>query len=349
MTTRSLHVAIDCRKAADLGIGRYIVGLTHGLAATAHNERFTLLVDESSAHLLPSGEQFRHVTVRIRHYSPIEPRLLGHAVNRLAPDLVHAPHYVLPATHVPRVVTIHDLIHLRLHGRGSGIRRLYAATMMSRAVRQAYAILTVSESVRTEILATWPNIAARLDVTPNGVSPSFAEVRRQPDDRAPFFLYAGNDKPHKNLDRLIEAWQLGEPPPAKLVIAGCLPERHRAVPGVELKGRVTEEALLDLYSRATALVFPSLDEGFGLPVAEAMAAGVPVAASAISPVIEVAADAFLPFDPSEPRSIRNALDEMLSNASLRRRLTKRGRRRALRYRWDRTAEATLEIYRSAPL
>jgi glycosyltransferase involved in cell wall biosynthesis len=189
-----MRVAIDARKIADFGIGTYIRGLLQGLAGG--DDTFVALVPERLAHLVPNG--IEQLIVDAPHYSVRELFAVGRAIDGANIDLFHAPHYVVPFTRVPFVVTIHDLIHLRHR---KSLARMYARRMIGRAVRKSRRVLTVSEAVKREIVATFGCADEHVVVTPNGVAAPFRETGRRAEGR--YFLYVGNDKPHKNVDVLV--------------------------------------------------------------------------------------------------------------------------------------------------
>jgi alpha-1,3-rhamnosyl/mannosyltransferase len=169
-----------------------------------------------------------------------------------------------------------------------------------------------------------------------------------------YILYLGSNKPHKNLVRLVEAWAVLQPQPLPLVVAGFWdarypgPRQHAEELGIEeviWLGPVPEQDLPALYTGATLFVFPSLYEGFGLPVLEAMACGTPVACSDSSSLPEVAGDAAILFDSTDVGDMAEAIGLLLGNPDLRQRLAKAGLQRAKRFSWQRTAKETLEVYR----
>jgi len=172
-------------------------------------------------------------------------------------DLFHAPHYVVPFVKVPFVVTIHDLIHLRHR---NPLARVYARTMIGRAVRKSRRVITVSNAVRDEIAAEFGH-AEKIAVTYNGVDSVFNSAGTKAAGR--YFLFVGNDKPHKNVDRLVAAF--ARVPEVQLILAGGTFERFRDRDRIVVAGFVSSEELASLYRGAIALVLPSLEEGFGLP------------------------------------------------------------------------------------
>ncbi|MBV8547392.1 MAG: glycosyltransferase family 4 protein, partial [Acidobacteria bacterium] len=248
-----MRIGIDARKIADFGIGTYIRGLLQQLAADGGNT-YVAFAPQRLAHLIPAGVE--HVSLDAPHYSIREIVVLGRAADRAKLDLFHAPHYVVPLTRVPFIVTIHDLIHLR---NPNPIARLYARQMIGRAVRRSRRVLTVSEAVKREIVSTFGCADDHVVVTPNGVGATFSESGTAAEGR--YFFYAGNDKPHKNVDVLVDAF--ARISGASLVLTGATFERFKSRERVVVTGFVDDSELAALYRGALALVMPSREEGFG--------------------------------------------------------------------------------------
>jgi glycosyltransferase involved in cell wall biosynthesis len=345
-----MRIGIDARKIADFGIGTYIRGLLHGLAgledSDGNDDEYVVFAPAQAGSLVP--ERFAHVALDAPHYSLRELIVVGRAAGRAGLDLLHSPHYVAPLTRVPLVVTVHDLIHLHQPQRNP-VAPLYARMMLSRAVRRACRVLTVSESVAREIAAELGG-EGKLVVTPNGID---HDVFRPDGPRAGgrYFLYAGNDKPHKNVDRLVEAFARlsgkglsGEP---QLVLAGAPFARFAARSNVICRGFVaTDLELASLMRGAIALVQPSLEEGFGLPAAEAMACGVAVITSNAAALVEVTGEAALHADATSVDAIADAMSGLLADDSLRASLASRGVMRARDFTWSRCAKLTRAAYRA---
>lgn len=330
-----MRVAIDARKIADFGIGTYIRGLLRALAGG--DDTFVALVPERLAHLVPAG--IERLIVDAPQYSVRELFAVGRAIGRAKIDLFHAPHYVVPFTPVPFVVTIHDLIHLRHR---KPLARLYARRMIGRAVRKSRRVLTVSEAVKREIVATFRCPEAHVMVTPNGVGAPFHETGRAAEGR--YFLYVGNDKPHKNVDVLTEAF--AKAGGASLVLAGAAFERFRDRNGIIVPGFIDDAELAALYRGAIALVMPSGEEGFGLPALEAMASGCAVITSNAAALVEITGHAALHAEPNV-RALREAMMRIASDDVLRETLAARGVARARTFTWKRCADLTRDAYRTA--
>jgi glycosyltransferase involved in cell wall biosynthesis len=354
-----VRIAIDCRKAADFGIGRYICGLTHALVALPGEEHFLLLAPPSLHHLLPAGDRVSAVDCTASSYGIRELFAIPAAAKSGGASLLHSPHYVVPFSRIPKIVTIHDLIHLhQLKGLGNAHRIAYARWMLSRATIVSRAIVTVSESVRGEIEQMFPAARGKVTVTPNGIDAEFsaplgeeepAAIARRIGARVgEYFLFVGNDKPHKNLETLVEAFSRRAPALARhrLVLAGARPPRFAAMDGVVLAGHVTDRELHALYAGSTALVFPSLEEGWGLPLAEAMASGAAVIASDLPVLREVSGGAALHVDARDPDALAAAMLEVATSPKRQQELREKGRERARSLTWEATARKTLELYRS---
>jgi len=257
-------------------------------------------------------------------------------------DLFFSPGYNSPLV-CPSlfVITVHDLSHIHCPENSSFLIRLYYATILKRACRLAARILTVSEFTRAQIL-DWSGLNA--DAVCNvgcGVEMSY-----RPDGEAyglpfPYLLCVSNRKPHKNEFRVVEAFaRSGLARKMHLVFTdGSTPqfarriEQHHLTASVGFAGRVPESQLPSLYRGAQALIFPSLYEGFGLPILESMACGTPVVTSNITAMPETAGGAALLVDPTSADEIAEAMNRVVTDTSLRRQLRDKGLRRATLFQW----------------
>jgi glycosyltransferase involved in cell wall biosynthesis len=326
-----MRVGIDARKIADFGIGTYIRGLLGALIELGGGEQYVAFALAGAS--LPDGVE--HVVVDAPHYSVRELVAVGRAADRARLDVFHAPHYVVPFTRVPVVVTIHDLIHLH---RRNPMQRLYARTMIGRAVRKAVRVLTVSESVAAELASS------KVVVTPNGVDEIFFRRAESPPLH---FLFVGNDKPHKNVATLIDAFaRVRRELDVRLVLVGAAFERYRGIDGVDVRGFVPIETLASLYRSAIALVMPSIEEGFGLPAAEAMASGAAVITSNAAALVEITGDAALHVDAHDAAALARAMLRVARDEELRASLAARGAERARSFTWKRCAMLTRDAYRA---
>ena len=324
-----MRIGIDARKIGDFGIGTYIRNLLRELVALGDD----YVAFAPAGAVLPPGVE--HVVVDAPHYSIRELIAVGRAAGRARLDLFHAPHYVVPFTSVPLVVTVHDLIHLR---HPNPLARLYARRMIGRAVRKARRVLTVSETVKREIEETFG--AKNVVVAPNGVDHLSTDNR--PPTTGTYFLFVGNDKPHKNVDLAVDAAaRIG----ATLVLAGAPFERFRG--RARLAGFVSDAELAALYRGAIALVMPSREEGFGLPALEAMRCGTAVITSTAPALMEVTGDAALHVTPAVD-ALANAMSRMASDAAFRASMIARGEARARDFTWRRCARIVRDAYFELP-
>jgi glycosyltransferase involved in cell wall biosynthesis len=364
-----VRVAIDVRKLHDYGIGTYVRNLLAELARQNDDAEYVLLCAPADVgHLRELGPRFRPVADRSGNYSLREQVSLPRALVRERVDLFHAPHYVVsPLTTCPYVVTIHDCIHLRfpqyLPNRAA---HHYARIMMRMSARRARRVLTVSQASKDDILYYLKIPAEKVDVIYNALDERLAIVPTPEDvDRvrqrflltSPFILYAGNIKPHKNVDRLIEAYSLMRQrgrQDVKLLIIGDeiskypnlrrLVHRFQLHQQVRFLGFVPDATLAVLYRLADVFVFPSLYEGFGLPPLEAMAAGTPVITSNVSSLPEVVGDAALLIDPMDAGAIADAMSRVLEQPSLREDLIRRGYERLKAFSWERSVARIRQVY-----
>jgi glycosyltransferase involved in cell wall biosynthesis len=359
-----MRVVLDARKIADFGIGTYIRGLVDVLSGNPKIE-IVLLGDPNSADVRAPVTWVRQDA---RKYGVSELALLHRAIDGVGADLFHAPHYVFPLNvRTPGVVTIHDCIHLR-HieqlPRPLGVlpRKLshqYAGAMMRHAGRAARRVITVSEASRKDLVDRVGIDSKRIDVIPNGVDPSFGKnvpadvseaIRRRLRLPERYLLFVGNAKPHKNLPLLVAAFER-----ARLVVGDLglvvVGSSRDAIPdcpeGVITPGFVDHETLRVLYQQASVLTMPSIMEGFGLPILEAMSAGTPVIAADASSLPEVVGDAGLLAPPLDVGAWVTAIERVLTEQGLSDDLCRRGRDRAAAYTWERAAAATLDSYRRA--
>jgi glycosyltransferase involved in cell wall biosynthesis len=280
-------------------------------------------------------------------------------------SLFHATEHLLPyLAHVPTVLTVHDLIFERFPQHHKWMNYQYLRAAMPLFCRRASALIAISAATRDDLVRFYHIDPAKITVIPEAAAPHFvpqtaarvAEVRTRYALPPRYVLAVGTIEPRKNLTRLAEACGplLAEGLMDGLVLVGSkgwlyegfferleqLPWRERVL----LPGFVEEQDLPALYSGAMLTAQPSLWEGFGLPVLEAMACGSPVCASGISSLPEVGGDAACYFDPEDSDSILSTLRMVLRDAALRQELRARGLARASLFSWRRTAEHTLALY-----
>ncbi|MFL5854129.1 MAG: glycosyltransferase family 4 protein [Solirubrobacteraceae bacterium] len=338
------------------------------LAAAGHEWKFTAFVSREAAAADGPWSEMPSVGVPVHSANRAawvygEQALLPRLAAQRRVDLVHSLATTAPGWGpFRRVTTIHDLHYRTVPEAHFGVRSLGMRALVPLAARRSHRVIAISQATRDDIVALLHVPPGRIDVIHQGLG-----RRRRTDARPPRGLDAGDrpllltaaaKRPHKNLGALLDALALlpTEQRPV-LVLPGyatpyeaTLKERAAALgvaSEVRFLGWVDDAEMEWLYAAATAFVFPSLAEGFGLPVLEAMARGLPVACSNRPPLTEVAADAALTFDPGSPRAIADAVVRLLGDRSLRERLRARGTARAAAFNWSVTAERTLASYRRA--
>ena len=364
-----MRIAIDARKLRDFGVGTYVRNLLRHLARLDEQTEFVVLCrEEDRAFAAELGENFRVVPERSRGYSVREQITVPLDLRREGVDLFHAPHYVLPPlTPCRSVVTIHDCIHLRFpQYLPNRLAYAYARTSLWIATHRSARVLTVSEASKRDILRYYNIPESKVDVIHNAIDQRFHEeppadevmrVKERYQLNDPFILYAGNIKPHKNIERLIEAYHTmrrGELSHVKLLIIGDeiskyatlrrTVHRYKLHKHVRFFGFVPDNTLAILYRLARVFVFPSLYEGFGLPPLEAMASGTPVITSNVSSLPEVVGDAAMLIDPYEPDAIAGAMRRVLSDDRLHDDMRERGLARARDFSWERSVRRIRGIY-----
>ncbi|MCM3880592.1 MAG: glycosyltransferase family 4 protein [Vicinamibacterales bacterium] len=363
-----MRIGIDARKLHDFGIGTYIRNLLRELAHIDQTTEYVLFCKPGDTEVAAGlGANFRAVPEHSGHYSIAEQITLPLAVRRERLDLFHAPHYVLPALISSRsVVTIHDCIHLMFPEYLSRLGHAYAHASLWTAAHKSDRIFTVSEQSKRDILKFFKVPPEKIVVTPNAIDDRFSvapsdehleQIRERYQLSHAYLLYVGNIKPHKNLERLIEAFHLVRSqgrPELELLIIGDEMSRmqslRRTVHRLQLHryvrvlGFVPDTTLAVLYRLASVFVFPSLYEGFGLPPLEAMASGTPVVTSNVSSLPEVVGDAAVLVDPYSPEAIAEGILAVLRSSHLRDDLRERGLNRVKAYSWRRSAERVREVY-----
>jgi glycosyltransferase involved in cell wall biosynthesis len=336
--------------------------------------RFTAFINReaSAAADGPWGELLPAVTVPVNARNRVqwvlgEQTLLPRLAVRAGVELVHSLASTAPLWgRFRRVVTVHDLIYTRFPDAHAGIRDKGMRVLVPAAARRSHRVIADSRSTRDDLIDVLGLSADRIDVVPLGLG-AVRRVEPLPEaqTRARFHLGARRvllalsaKRPHKNLPALIGAIaSLPEEQRPVLVLPGYAAAheqdlRTRAnaagvVDDVRFLGWLSSDELEGLWAIADAFVLPSLYEGFGLPVLEAMARGVPVACSNASSLPEVAGDAALLFDPTDEPAIADAISRLLVEDRLRDRLVARGRNRVQEFTWERTAQLTLESYAHA--
>jgi glycosyltransferase involved in cell wall biosynthesis len=372
-----VHVVLDARYVARLqsGVGHYTQQLITGLARIDARNRYTCVVVREGPGLALEGPTLRTWPTRVSFDNHVvgDLWLLGYLPLRLASigtDVYHGPAVFLPLVKLGyrSVVTIHDLVSFLFPATVPRKYSLYMRLMTRLAVNSADRIIAVSHATRDDLLRLLRVPEDKVVVIHEAVAPEFAAVPepavtdallRRYGIRPPYCLFVGNLEPRKNLGRLIEAFALlrgrgSGPSVPQLVLAGARgwlsTGIFQAIEGRGLGGEIVVTGyvpladLPGLYAGAACFVFPSLYEGFGLPVLEAMSAGTPVVASRVGAIPEVAGDAALLVDAERPVELAEAIESVLGDATLRARLVAAGHARARLFTWEAVARQTLAVY-----
>ncbi len=354
------------------GVGRYTVELIRALADLRPPHEITLLT-AGGLGPLAGAVPFRAVELpgcRLLPFLITRGNLhLRHLAHELQLDVLHAlaglPPFLLVPPRTALVVTLYDVFAWSIPGYSALLDTLIHYYWLPYVLPRVHSIVTISEQSRSDIARYLSVPLQRIEHIPLGVSPTIQGVPRerastyvatQYDLHQPYVFFLGTLTERKNLRRTLTAFArvARDYPAVQLVIAGT--RLWRATPLEELiatlgiaqhvrvLGHVPDRDLPALYSAAAAFVFPSLYEGFGLPVIEAMACGTPVITSNVSSLPEVAGDAALLVDPYNEEEIAAALLTLLRDPATAAQLRERGLARAATYTWERTARATLATY-----
>ena len=359
-----MKIGFDARLISSLGIGRYVSGLLPFLAEILR-DRLVVIGGRNDVALLRALTK-GHAQLIVSNAPPYrlaEQSALLWDLTKVRLPLVHFPHYNLPLAYRGRfVVTIHDLFSFGFPDIHSGpLPRRFNRVLITNAVTRAAAVIAPSQATSAEIADRFPSAQPRLMAIAEAADARFSAVRNPAAEaawqryfgiRPPFFLYLGQWKVYKNVLVLIQAFAevIRGRPDVQLVIAGH-DTRHPEIPAaaaslpagsVVFPGHLPDDAIADLYRSSAAVMVPSRAEGFGLPVLEGMACGVPVICSDL-PVLRELADGVATFcDPSSATSFAAGMAAVL-DADDRDRI-QRGVARAASYNWKTAAEQTVRIY-----
>ncbi|HVX57626.1 MAG TPA: glycosyltransferase family 1 protein [Candidatus Saccharimonadales bacterium] len=357
------RIVIDARTLRT-STGRYVERLLHYLQQIdRQHEYIVLLKPEDIAGWNPVRANFSKHVCPHKEFGFSEQIGFKKQLDGLRPDLVHFAMIQQPIWYRGRVVTtMHDLTTMRFNNpsKNSAVFRFKQQVykyVVWRVAHKSDALITPSQFVAEDVLRYTGVKPGKITVTPEAADPITARAKPFPQLAGKrFLMYVGRPTPHKNLERLIEAFSLlrARHPQLILVLAGRKDANYERVEDEAYVGGVknllftdyvTEGQLRWLYERCEAYVFPSLSEGFGLPGLEAMQHGAPVVASRSTSLPEVYGDAALYFDPYNVQEMSETIESVLSDKNLRAGLIKKGHARAATYSWRRMAEETLDGYK----
>ena len=367
-----MHIALDGRTIQDHfpGIGRYTFNLARGLAETGPADDILLLHNQGDPNtrfdldVLRAWPNLSILESSSPCFSLVEQWRIPRRLRSHQSALYHSPYYLMPyRAPCPAVVTVHDLIPLLYPHYFTPVQRLVFNVAVRLATRAARIVVADSEATAADLRRLLHLDSRKVRVVLAAADPTLI----RPDDAAianarsryglpkSYVLYVGSNKPHKNLTRLVEAWPLvrrrGQ---TQLVIAGSwdpaynAPKIAAARLGLETDirwlGPIPQSDLAALYSGSALFVFPSEYEGFGLPVLEAMACGVPVIWSNRSSLPEVAGDAAILVDPHESEPWAETIEKLLEDDALRAAYGRRGLLQAQQFTWGETARQMRALY-----
>ncbi|HTR67453.1 MAG TPA: glycosyltransferase family 1 protein [Terriglobales bacterium] len=357
------EVAVDARWLRT-GLGTYIYNLLAGLSILRDRVRIRgLVMEENAGRVSPFCQSVRIVKAPI--YTLREQIEIPKAARGC--DLLHVPHYNAPLLYSGKlVVSIHDLIHLMPEGHNHKFPVFaYAWTMLHLVARRADHIVTGSEHVKRQLVERLAVRESKISVIYHGVSEEFRPSNREQaralvaaalGRQTPYMLCVSALRPHKNLARLLAAAQLfwqRTNSAWELLVIGAGPEKARLIEQcarlgitakVNLVDQVAQDVLPSFYAAAQFLIMPSLVEGFGLPVLEAMACGTPVLSSSSSSLPEVGGDAVAYFDPLNVEEMAAAMQTVSASPETRAALREKGLLRAQRFSWRESARKHQEVY-----
>ncbi len=363
-----MHILIDAHMVGEGETGNetYIANLLRGLARVNTDDTFCVAAahPEAVTSLIAGGRGFQIVPVSVNPLRRLLRELPALAA-RLRPDAVHVTYAGPLFLPCPMTVAVHDVAYKRHPEWFSPRDRLVLNAGVGLTVRKAKAVITISEFSKREIQAFYPVPASRIHVTPLAAAPQFdpadrsdAAIRTRYGIRKPYILAVGNLQPRKNLLRLIEAFSRLAVRQAfvhDLVLVGQAQWRESEIGAMIRRLGLTERVLATgyvadgdlpgLYRGANLFAYPSLYEGFGLTVLEAMACGTPVLTSNATAIPEVAGQAARLVDPLSVDALTEAMADLCAHPEQRAQWRQKGLAQARKFTWDRTARQTLDIWR----
>ena len=328
------------------GTRRYTLELVRALGQAFPDDAFQLVSDQPFEQPGVGPSPAAHAIDRYWWLTGLSRQLRKNHI-----DLFHGTNFEVPLLPLrPSVLTVLDLSPWKNSTWHHGAARVRRRTPMLIQLRIPTIILTISEAIRKETIDFFELPEHSVVAVPLAASDTLRPVEPQAGTK-PYFLYAGTLEPRKNIQTIIEAWRLVKlKHPIRLVLAG----RQRAdfiapapEPGLELLGEVPDAGLPRLYSQCSASLYPSLYEGFGLPVLEAMQCGAPVLTSLDPAITEVAGGAALQMHARDVHAWKDSMLAILENQDLNARLRAQSLHRAGQFSWDRTARLTREVYEEA--
>lgn len=379
MIQKNVRIVIDARMYQESGIGRYIRNLIQYLQNIDKVNEYFIIHTKDQYDRLVYHTNFHKILGNFKWYGVSEQIKLLKILNGLRPDLVHFPHFNIPIFYNGKfIVTIHDLIHQHFgmerattHGplvykfKQLGYKRVF-----QHAIKKSLKIFVPSNFVKNQLINECGVDSRKIIITPEAVDDKILSIdnkmKREEIDivmkkfnlKSPYIFYVGNAHPHKNIKGLIKAflnlrknYRVSKTyKDLSLVLSGydhyfwqILKNEHHNY-GIIYTGYVNDEGLVALYKNALCFVMPSYEEGFGIPLLEAMASSCPVVSSNAGSLPEVGGDACVYFDPYNIGDMGDKIDKVLKSKNLRQAIIVKGLKRYKQFSWRRLARETLEVY-----
>jgi glycosyltransferase involved in cell wall biosynthesis len=372
------RIGIDARFWGEAGPGRYISNLVRELEKIdTTNQYYVFLTSKGYRDYQPANKNFKKVLADFRWYTLAEQFKYPKLLYQYNLDLLHFGQFNMPLPYFkPFTVTIHDMILHDYPIKKGGfknavlypIKKLAYLIIFWWATKRSRAIIVPSKDAKKDLVTRLGVDSSKVTITQEGFDQklklpetnanSKGQLKRKYSIEKPYLLYVGSMYPHKNLDRLIEAFSMLSA--IKLVLVGkesyFSKQLQKKVKKMGLENRVLfpgklapggyvpDKDLVNFYQNAEAFVFPSLKEGFGIPPLEAMAFRIPVIASNTSCIPEVCGNAALYFNPKNPKDIAEKIAKLLSHKSIRETLIKKGKENVKRFSWARMAVQTQKVF-----
>jgi len=373
-----MNIGIDARFVGPqgTGLGKYTEKLVENLVALDKKNTYKIFLRQSNwSYLKFVAKNFTKVLADVPWYSMEEQLKMPGIYNTQNLDLLHIPHFNVPILYRGKfIVTIHDLIHHKFSQESATTKnplifktkRFAYKRIIKNAVLKSTKIITPSNYVKREIVKTFGLNENKIVVTYEAAEEEYASnckpalpagrletINDKQAKKESFLLYVGNTYPHKNITKLLEAILLL---PKNVTLSIVCPRDvfkdrlENEILAKDLKDRVSVlpyqnvNSLTKIFAQSNAYVFPSLEEGFGIPGLNAMAAGLPLVASNIPTLKEVYGDAALYFDPKNSKDIAEKINKVISSQKLSGELSTKGKAQALKYSWQKMAKETLKVY-----
>lgn len=369
-----MKIGIDARFVGPqgTGLGKYTEKLILNLAKIDSKNYYHIFLKEDNwSYLkLKRYKNFKKILANVSWYSIEEQVKMATIFKYQHLDLLHVPHFNVPIMYKGKfVVTIHDLIHHKFAETSATtkntlmfkIKRFAYKKVIEHAIYKSQKIITPSNFVKEDIVQNFKVDPSKIVVTYESAEEEYEKTKNWSLATGNYLLYVGNAYPHKNLERLLDAFKLlttnYKLPTTHLIIVSPRDvffdrlqeeiKKRGLERSVKIKEYLQAHELSELFQKATAYVFPSLSEGFGIPGLNALKSGLPLTASDIPVLREIYGNGAIYFDPESPQDMAQKIQNVLSNNKVRSNLIKKGKEQAKKYSWQKMAQETLAVYQSA--